>query len=233
LKQLQTKEMTQIIPFQSSLNTCYIIKDKGAVLIDGAWPGEANSFSKLLSDSGLKPEEIQLIILTHGDFDHVGGAKEIQELTGAKIVMHQKDSDNLEKGIFHWPEGVTVWGKISRAMMMPFVKIKGKFPAAKVDIILDDEGLSLEKYGIPGKVVYTPGHTFGSISVVLESGDAFVGCLAQNRAPFVFRPKLPIYAKDLELLKESWVKVINMGALTIYPGHGNPFPIEKITKFLN
>jgi len=44
---------------------------------------------------------------------------------------------------------------------------------------------------------------------------------------------LPIYALDLELLKESWSKVINMGAATIYPGHGNPFPVEKITKYLN
>ena len=225
--------MTQIIPFQSSLNTCYILKDKGAVLIDGAWPGEAPAFSKLLLDSGIKPEEIQLIILTHGDFDHVGGAKEIQELTGAKIVMHEKDSENLEKGIFHWPEGVTAWGKISRTLMLPFVKVKGKFPGAKVDIKLEDAGLSLKGYGIPGDIIYTPGHTYGSISVVLESGDAFVGCLAQNKAPFVFKPKLPIYAKDLELLKESWVKVIKMGATTIYPGHGKSFPVEKITKYLN
>ena len=225
--------MTQIIPFKSSINTCYILKDEGAVLIDGAWPGAAKSFSKLLSDSKIKPEEIQLIILTHGDFDHVGGAREIKELTGAKIVMHEKDSQNLEKGIFHWPEGVTLWGKISRAMMLPFVKMKGKFPPVKVDILLDDKGLSLKEYGIPGEIVYTPGHTFGSISVMLESGDAFVGCLAQNRAPFVFKPKLPIYAKDLGLLKESWVKVISMGANTIYPGHGKPFPLEKITKYLN
>lgn len=225
--------MTQIIPFQSSLNTCYILKDKGAVLIDGAWPGAAKPFSRLLSDSGLQPEEIQLIILTHGDFDHVGGAREIQELTGAKIVMHQKDSENLEKAIFHWPGGVTLWGKISRAFFMPFVKVKGKFEAAKVDIPLDDDGLSLEEYGIPGRIIHTPGHTFGSISVMLESGDAFVGCLAQNRAPFVLRPKLPIYAKDLELLKKSWGKVLSMGAETIYPGHGKPFPVKMITKYLN
>lgn len=35
------------------------------------------------------------------------------------------------------------------------------------------------------------------------------------------------------VLKESWVKVLNMGARTIYPGHGNPFAIERITKLLN
>jgi len=57
--------------------------------------------------------------------------------------------------------------------------------------------------------------------------------MAQNKAPFVFRPKLPIYAKDPDLLKESWVKVINLGATTIYPGHGLSFPVEKITKYLN
>jgi len=117
--------------------------------------------------------------------------------------------------------------------MMPLVKKIVKFPAAKVDIIMGDNDLSLKEYGLEGRVVYTPGHTYGSISVVLESGDAFVGCLAHNRPPFVLKPKLPIYAKDLELLKKSWVKVIKMGATTIYPGHGNSFPVEKITKYLN
>jgi hydroxyacylglutathione hydrolase len=225
--------MTQIIPFNSSVNTCYIVKDKGAVLIDGAWPGSAPSFSKLLSLHKISPEEIKLIILTHGDFDHVGGTKELQELTGAQIVMHKNDSENLEKAILHWPGGVTAWGKISRALFMPFIKIKGRFPSATVQIVLGDKGLSLIEYGIPGKIVYTPGHTYGSISVILESGEAFVGCLAQNRAPFVFRPKLPIYAKDIELLKKSWSQVISLGAKTIYPGHGKPFLVEMIKKYLN
>lgn len=69
----------QIIPFKSGINTCYILKDKGAVLIDGAWPGAGASFSRTLSSNGINPEEIQLIVLTHGDFDHVGGTKELKE----------------------------------------------------------------------------------------------------------------------------------------------------------
>ena len=225
--------MTQIIPFQASINTCYILKDKGVVLIDAGYPGCVKSFSKLLAKHEIEPDEIKLIIPTHGDFDHAGGAKELKELTGAEIVMHEKDKDNLEQSIFHWPGGVTAWGKISRTMMIPFVKKIAKFPPTKVDIILGDDGLSLQEYGIPGKIIYTPGHTYGSISVILDTGDAFVGCMAQNGLPFAFRPKLPIYAKDLKLLKESWIKVINMGATTIYPGHGLSFPVEKITKYLN
>ena len=225
--------MTQIIPFKTGINSCYILKDKGVVLIDAPWPLNRKAFSGCLSASAIEAHEIQLIIPTHGDFDHAGGAREIQELSAARIVMHERDCSNLEKGTFHWPEGVTAWGKISRTMFKPLLKAIGKFPAARVDIKLDDQGMSLEEYGIPGRIVYTPGHTYGSISVVLESGDAFVGCLAQNRFPFGFRPKLPIYAKDLELLKKSWSKIRQKGARTIYPGHGNPFPIEKNSKYLN
>jgi len=197
-------------------------------------PGQGRKFSKLLSGSGLRAEEIKLIILTHGDFDHCGGAKEIQELTGAKIVLHDKDRRNLEESIFHWPGGTTPWGRISHTIFMPIVKkMIGNIPSAEVDIVLDDKDFSLKQYGLEGSIVYTPGHTYGSISVLLDSGDAFVGCLAHNRVPFVFRPKLPIYAEDLELLKKSWVKVISMGATTIHPGHGNSFNVERITKYLN
>ena len=225
--------MTQIIPFKTGINSCYILKDKGVVLIDAPWPLSPKVFSEALSDSAIKPEDLQLIIPTHGDFDHAGGAQEIQKLTGAKIAMHKHDSPNLEKGIFHWPDGVTPWGKISRGMFKPLVKKIAKVPVACVDIKLDDQGMSLEDFGIPGQIVYTPGHTYGSISVVLNSGEAFVGCMAQNRIPFGFKPKLPIYAKDPELIKESWIKLLNLGARTIYPGHGNPFPVEKITRYLN
>lgn len=223
----------QIIPFHYSINTCYIIKDKGTVLFDASFNGCTASFTRLLKESNIDPEEIQLIIISHGDFDHAGGASELSKLTGAKIVMHQQDKDNLEKAIFHWPEGVTPWGIATRAMLKPMMKKKAAFPAAKVDIALGNQGLSLKKYGISGEVIYTPGHTYGSISLVLESGEAFVGCMAHNRPPFVLKPKLPIYAKDIELLKKSWKVLLDQGVTKIYPGHGKPFPPKKIFKYLN
>lgn len=223
----------QIIPFKTSINTAYILKDRGAILVDAGFKGATKAFSELLASHQIKPEEIKLIIPTHGDFDHAGGAGELRELTGAKIALHEKDRDIVEKGIFHWPNGVSSWGKISRAMLMPFMKKKVCPSPTKVDLVLGDDGLSLKEYGIEGKVVYTPGHTYGSVSVILESGDAFVGCLAHNLPPLAFKPRLPIYALDIELLKKSWVKVIKLGAQTIWPGHGKPFPLEKILKYLN
>ncbi len=210
----------------------YLIKDQHAVLFDAGWRKGAARFSEHLSRYGIRPGEIKLIVLSHGDFDHVGGARELQELTGARIAIHEKDRINLEEGIFHWPQGANSWGKVSRAMLKPLIMRKGGFPGVRADIILDDNDLTLEEFGIRGKIVYTPGHTYGSVSLLVETGDAFIGCLAHNGLPFALRPHLPIYAMDTELLRKSWSKVIHMGARTIYPGHGKPFPVARIKKYI-
>lgn len=57
--------------------------------------------------------------------------------------------------------------------------------------------------------------------------------MALQIIPFRMKPGLPIYAKDIELLKKSWVTIIDQGAKTIYSGHGKPFPLKKILKYLN
>ena len=87
-------------------------------------------------------------------------------------------------------------------------------------------------YIIKGKIIYTPEHTAGSVSVLPDSGDTFVGCLAHNGFPFTFHPVLPIYVEDLAEIKKICHILIEKGAKMIYPGHGNPFPVEKIMKYL-
>lgn len=79
---------------------------------------------------------------------------------------------------------------------------------------------------------FTPRAIPGSVSVLLDSGDAFVGCLAHNGLPFTTHPVLPIFAEDISEIKESWNVLIKKGVRMIYPGHGNPFPVEKIRKHL-
>ena len=50
----------------------FIIKDHGTVLVDCGPPKKANAFSRQLQAAGLKPQDIQLIIITHGHWDHIG-----------------------------------------------------------------------------------------------------------------------------------------------------------------
>jgi hydroxyacylglutathione hydrolase len=221
------KTAPQLFTLKFGINRCYIIKGKQAIMVDGAPPGKLPSFLKQLARLHIKPKEIKLIVLTHGDFDHIGSAKEIKEATGAKLAIHKNDRKCLEEGLFNWSPGVTVWGIVSRFILMPYA-VRFNFQPVKPDIELTDNEFSLSEFGIDGKIIYTPGHTWGSVSVVLESGEAFVGCMAHNGFPFTFFPNLPIYAADPDRLIESWYMLKEQGAKMIYPGHGSAFPISKI-----
>ena len=212
-------------------DNCYVIKDEGTIMIDSGTPKKGKIFVKNLKKLSIKPEDIKLIIITHGHWDHIGSAKEIKEITGAKIAMHQLEKDCLEKSLKLVPPAVTRWGHIFAWIMsrfMPLVHI----PSTDVEIILGDENFSLVEFGIPGKAIHTPGHSSGSVSVLLETGDAFVGDLAMNGFPLRLGPGLPIFAEDLQKVKESWDLLLDMGAKMIYPAHGNPFSAEIIRKIL-
>jgi len=221
-----------IYPITLGFDHCYIIQDKGTIMIDGGAPKELKEFTKAIEEISIKPEDIKLMIMTHGHWDHIGSAKEIKELTGAKIAMHEQEKEWLIKGLKPLPPGVTLWGSIFKgimAMFMPLVKI----PTTDVDMVLGDEGLSLAEYGIPGKVIYTPGHSAGSVSVLLETGDVFVGDMAMNKFPLRFGPGMPIFAEDMAKLKDSWNLLLDAGAKTIYPAHGESFSVDIIRKALS
>lgn len=221
-----------IYTLKAGINRCYLLKGKnGMVLIDAGQPNSGKKFARQLNKLQLSPKDIRLIVLTHGDFDHAGSAKELKAMTGADVAIHKEDREMIERGIFSWAPGVTAWGKISRSVFYPLMR-KMKISRLKPDIILDNDGMFLDTYGLNGKIIHTPGHTTGSISVLLETGDAFVGCMAHNFFLFTLKPRLPIYARDIDQLKQSWKTIIHLGAATIYPGHGNPFDVQKMMKYL-
>ena len=214
------------------IDNVYVVKDKGAVIIDSGAPKKGKAFKKALENIGIKPEEIQLIILTHGHWDHIGSTAEIKEITGAKVVMHKNEKHWLEESLNPMPPGVTTWGKISIKLfswtIVPLVHIE----PTKIDIVLQDETFSLVEYGISGKIVYTPGHSSGSVSVLLDSGEAFVGDMAMNKFPLRFSPGMPIYAENLPMLFDSWQTLLDEGVKTVFPAHGDPFSADIIRKEL-
>jgi glyoxylase-like metal-dependent hydrolase (beta-lactamase superfamily II) len=214
------------------INRSYVIKADGCIRVDTGPSQSARAIEKWLDDILITPQEIQLIILTHGHADHVGSAWKVKELTGAKIAIHESDRYMFEKEQVIWPSAVSAWGHVGRVLLRP-VSPLFKFTGGKIDIVIKDDGLSLEKYGIPGSVIHTPGHTPGSVSVLLETGDAFVGCMTHNAPPFRLNPGLPIFAEDLPGLKESWELLLDRGAKNIYPGHGDVFSADEILKALS
>lgn len=223
----------QIFPLKVSINRCYVIRDPGTIMIDGGPPKKGGAIKVLLSRFGVPPEEIRLIVLTHGHFDHAGSARDLKSLTGAEIAIHEEDRPDIEDSRYRFPPGVTRWGRLTRAMLEPIIRNRVVIPAVKADILLNNNDFSLQAYGINGNIIHTPGHTTGSVSVVLESGEAFVGCMAHNGFPFRLRPGLPIYSDDIERVKESWKLILERGARVIYPAHGKPFSVDLVRKFLH
>jgi len=71
-----------IHPIELGVSCCYVIQARGTILIDGGAPKQAGNFMKGLQTLSLKPEDIQLIVITHGHWDHIGSAKEIKEIRG-------------------------------------------------------------------------------------------------------------------------------------------------------
>lgn len=211
-------------------DTIYAIRGENVILVDGGDPDRFERFKKGLERASIAPDEIRLLIATHGHWDHVGSIKEIKELTGAEVLMHREDEHFLQDGHPSQPPGLTAWGRVLTALIklyLPFVAI----PTFDVDRFVEgDEEISLATYGIPGVVIHTPGHTRGSLSVLLEGGEAFVGDLAMNRMPLRYRPGMPIFGDDAETVRQSWRKLLDRGAKVVYPAHGAPFPAEVMSR---
>jgi hydroxyacylglutathione hydrolase len=221
-----------IYTLKLGINSVYLIRgSKGIVMVDAGTPNKIRSFKRKLARLYIHPEDIRLIVLTYSHFDHAGSAKEIQDYTGAKVLMHESEKVYFDDGSFAMPKGVTIWGKITLPLFFPLFK-KISFAKPKVDVVIKNNELSLNEFGFEGRIIHTPGHTPGSISLLLDSGEAFVGCQAHNGFPFRTGPGFPIYAQDIEKIKESWKVLIEKGAKIIFPGHGNPFPVDIIKREL-
>lgn len=224
--------MTAIHGIPLGFDTCYVLRDRGVVVLDAGQPNRLPRFLRGLAEAGVRPEEVGLVLLTHAHWDHMGSAADIQSATGAPLAVHHSEAGWVEEANPPLPPGLTPWGRTFMALhrlALPFIELS----PARVDLRLGDDPWSLEELGVPGVVIPTPGHSKGSVSVVLESGEAFVGDLAMNRFPLTLRPSLSILGDDMDTVKRSWVRILESGARTIYPAHGNPFPVEAIGRVLD
>jgi len=121
-----------------------VTTSQGIMLIDALNPGDTEPrLLPNISKVGLNPAEIKIVIVTHAHADHGGGAKYLQDKFGAKIVMSAQDWDGAVKGGLGGPNN-----------------------APRRDMVVTD-GDKVTLGDVTVTTVFTPGHTPGSISVIV------------------------------------------------------------------
>jgi len=223
--------LTQIVAIPLKSSNAFLIKGQKPILVDSGSPKDAATLLKSIEEAGVGLGDISLIIHTHGHIDHCGCTAEIQKKSSAVVAIHRADAQYLLEGTNAPTTPVDLLGRI----LMPVLERLGPYDPVVPDIQFDDE-LDLSPYGVDGKAISTPGHTNGSISILLDSGEAIVGDLIGGGWLLgFFRPGRPRYHHwylDYDAAQKSLSKVIEFKPEKFYVGHGGPLEgIEAVKYF--
>jgi hydroxyacylglutathione hydrolase len=189
---------------------CYILADEDtreAVVIDPG--GDEDEILEVLNHNQF---QLKLIIDTHGHFDHVDANQPLKEATGAPIAIHELDAPALSQ-------------PSQEAMFFTGNRLR----RSEADILLKEgDVLTFGSYRL--KVLHTPGHTPGGISLVLEDHPyVYVGDLLF--AGSIGRTDFP--GGDFDALTQAVrTKIFPLGDhYTVFPGHGPVTTVGQERKY--
>lgn len=190
------------------------------ILIDTGVAEQWLKLKKELSAAGCAPQNLKLVVITHGDADHAGNGSNLQTEYGAKVAIHAGDAAMAQSGarIKRSARGV-----FNRLLLWMSERMGSDFPCFTPDVLLED-GQSLLDYGFAVRVLHTPGHTPGSISLLTDEGDLFAGDTLTNRA----KPAAAPLIENESDLRKSLAALKQTQARQVYPGHGKPFTASAL-----
>ena len=187
---------------------CYLVyceNSKEGIVIDPG--GDVDDIVAQIENLEL---DIKYIILTHGHGDHIGGIHELLDYINVPVAIHKDDEYLLKNGK----------DNLSSIMAMGTVE-------SAADILLND-GDEISFGDLTAKIIHTPGHTPGGISIKVENslftGDTlFAGSIGRTDLSggsfkeiiSSIKDKLLIYSDDT----------------IVYPGHGpsSTIKVEKVS----
>ncbi|HUU76650.1 MAG TPA: MBL fold metallo-hydrolase [Methanoregulaceae archaeon] len=217
-----------VIPVKIGLTTAYIVKSEGVILVDTGFPGSEEKILASLQEQGVAPGDVRLILLTHGHADHAGSAAALKEATGALVAAGHPEVGRLRTGRSGKLKATGLCGRIFGLYYCR--EAKSRYPPLEPDILIDSE-YDLHVHGVHGIVIPTPGHTAGSLSVILDSGDVLVGDLIFGSFP-MGKPAIPFFGEDLPAWSRSIYALLEKSPKMVYIAHGGPFEGEEIKRRL-
>lgn len=193
--------------------TVFVVEAGGElVLIDSGAGRSAARIMDNIKSTGLDPQGIKTLVLTHCHIDHIGGAPYFRRELGCRLLIHELDADAVVQGdpvltAANWYET--------------------DFPPTKIDERLSGSEGAL----VPGgelKWLHTPGHTPGSICLYLDRGGERVLFGQDIHGPF-----LPSFKSDIKLWKSSMEKLLALDADVLCEGHFGIFrPRDRVNGYI-
>ncbi|MDD5190024.1 MAG: MBL fold metallo-hydrolase [Dehalococcoidales bacterium] len=196
----------------------FLLIGQKITVIDAAFRSSVPLVAQTLQESGRSPRDIELVILTHNHLDHTGGIGELKKLAPLKIAANKVDFD-IRDGFIPMPGGV-----FTRTLFkLPLFSIMGRrmlLDKTMIDIELSDGQVLTENGGL--QVIFTPGHTPGSISLYApEEKILFVGDALNKRYG------LPLRAASMnnQQAARSILKLAELDVNILCFGHGKPIKV--------
>jgi endoribonuclease LACTB2 len=197
-----SKPLTIVNVGYRSTNYWVVSAGTSRLLVDLGYPGTMGTMRAGLERMGVPLGEIRYALATHYHIDHAGLAQELK-LAGVPLLV-------LEPQVGAIP------------LMKSWTRPQDRFVDIalhdNVTIAVSESRMVLDRIGIAGEIVHTPGHSDDSVSLLLDDGSVFTGDLTH---PAVVEEQ---YA---ERVAASWRLLRERGATRIYPGHGPVRPIHS------
>lgn len=192
-------------------NSYLSVTTDGVLVIDTGMSGNAERIVKQIKALNKAAKDIKMIILTHSDIDHSGSAAELKKITGAKVAIHSGDAPSLsgDKELKKVKGFIGVIFKIMARFM--------RFQTIKPDIILKD-GDKIDNL----TVIYTPGHTEGSICLYKAGDTLFAGDAVRTDKRGNLKLSPSVMTLNVQDALESVKKVAELEFDVLLPGHGVP-----------
>jgi hydroxyacylglutathione hydrolase len=215
MRSWQTKSGLTVLQILSGRSNVFLLSSgRVNILIDTSPANKWIKLQKRLKEN--KIESIQYLILTHSHFDHAGNAKAIRDKFGCKIILHRSEDHYLKTGEICPPKGTNNFTRFIVNNLAVKFSARLKCEPCQSDILIDNL-MDLNSLGFNAALLHTPGHTPGSVSIIVDDEIALVGDAMFG----VFRESVfPPYADNVAQLIDSWGLLLETKCEIFLPSHG-------------
>lgn len=199
--------------FPRAVVNAFVVNADVVTLVDTGTPGAASKVLDAIRNLGLTPSDVKRILITHRHADHAGNAAELAAITGAEVHVASGDAQFItERREQPRPLPATPLGQA----LVPYVKVALPWeldPVAAEATLVDGASVG------PFRVIDTPGHTAGHVSLLWQGPDVlFTGDAAANLTRIGPHPA----SDDPQRARESFAKLSGLEFESACFGHGRP-----------